>query len=147
VGKEGAAEEVIAVKGRWFAPIGAQRGPLKTRHAVGLPPGLGLPLEGAGAPTVLPWPRVLLLEEDDRGDYLMFRYAADGVFGGDTWHDSTESAERQARYEYGEALGEWRAVPEDVGDPIAYAIAQASGPGGAPLAAPAKGEEGRGGPQ
>ena len=72
---------------------------------------------------VLPWPRILLIEEKPDGIFL-YRFAQDESYGGDTWHMSLEEAKEQAEYEYGESLGEWRDVPENVKDPVTFALHQ-----------------------
>jgi hypothetical protein len=77
-------------------------------------------------PVPMPQPDVLLLEGDEAGHAMLYRYAAGGAFGGDTWHESVEAAERVAAEEYGAAsVGAWTPVPEDVPDAHDYAIAQA----------------------
>ena len=45
---------------------------------------------------------------------MLFRYTAEGEFGGDTWHPSLDAAREQVEYEYEEALGEWVHVPAGV---------------------------------
>ena len=83
----------------------------------------GFPLDPS---QMLPLPDVVLLVVDrEPGATMLFRYTAHGEFGGDTFHTSTEEALEQASFEYGDALGEWVEVPEDVGDPHAFAVAYA----------------------
>jgi hypothetical protein len=69
----------------------------------------------------LPRPQVLVIEEKPDGIFL-FRYTADGRFGGDTWHQDLAEAREQAEYEYEGALGAWREVPADVRDAHAFAL-------------------------
>jgi hypothetical protein len=57
----------------------------------------------------MPRAALLILDEADGGVYL-FRYAADGEFAGDTWHETLEDAKHQAIFEYGEIS--WRDAPE-----------------------------------
>jgi hypothetical protein len=77
-------------------------------------------------PVPLPRPDVLLLEGNESGHATLYRYTAGGEFGGDTWHESVEAAERAAVEEYGASMvGPWTPVPEDEPDVHKYAIAQA----------------------
>jgi hypothetical protein len=95
------------------------RGP-QVKHFLGMPPDL---TAGRDRRERLPWPRVLVIEERPHGIFL-FRFAEDGSFGGDTWHMSVIEAEEQAKYEYGDALSEWRRVPAEVSDAVAFAFTQ-----------------------
>ena len=56
---------------------------------------------------------------------MLFRYTAHGDVGGDTYHATPQEALEQASFEYGDALGEWIAVPDDVVDAHAFAVAYA----------------------
>jgi len=89
----------------------------KVLQLVGFPPGLVDPEDHRER---LPWPRILVLEVETDG-YSLYRYTEAGDFGGDTWHMSLEDAKHQAEFEFGERLGPWREVPEEVSDPIAFA--------------------------
>ena len=83
----------------------------------------GFPLDPS---QMLPLPDVVLLIVDrEPGATMLFRYTAHGEFGGDTLHTSTDEALEQASYEYGEALGEWIDVPDDIADAHAFAVAYA----------------------
>jgi hypothetical protein len=83
----------------------------------------GYPLDPA---QMLPLPDVVLLVVDrEPGATMLFRYTAHGDFGGDTFHTSSDEAVEAATYEYGEALGAWMDVPEDVVDAHAFAVAYA----------------------
>ena len=73
---------------------------------------------------MLPMPDVLLLVAEPRGA-MLFRYTAYGELGGDTWHASVAEAQKQAEFEYAEALLPWIDVPQDVSDAHAFAIAYA----------------------
>lgn len=53
-----------------------------TIHFQGMPPEL---TGGQDQREALPWPRVLLIEEEREGIFL-YRFSEDGSFGGDTWH-------------------------------------------------------------
>jgi hypothetical protein len=71
---------------------------------------------------MLPVADVLLLVADADPGAMLFRYTAHGDFGGDTWHASVEEAQEQAAYEYGDALGVWIQVPDDIADPHEFAV-------------------------
>ena len=70
------------------------------------------------------WDVSLLVAGNEPG-VMLFRYTAHGDFGGDTYHSTPQEAIEQASFEYGEALGEWMAVPDDVVDAHAFAVAYA----------------------
>jgi|ERR1039457_3459667 hypothetical protein len=78
----------------------------------------GLPVQLTGdmdRRTVMPWARVVLLEEEDTGgSATLWRWGANGEIAGDTWHESIDDAVHQAEFEYGAALGEWQPVPDNV---------------------------------
>jgi hypothetical protein len=84
--------------------------------------------ETAGHPMdpakMLPLADVLLVVDDGEGT-MLFRYTAHGEFGGDTYHETLGAAYMQAREEYGDALGEWMDVPDEVTDAHAFAVAYA----------------------
>lgn len=88
-------------------------------HYRGIPPELA---EGEDNREVLPWPCALLMQEQTSGVFI-YRLAADGTIAGDTWHSSISDAKEESRYEYGDALGDWEDVPDDVEDPFHYALA------------------------
>lgn len=67
----------------------------------------------------LPHARILIIEEQEEGIFL-YRFTAEGRFGGDTWHTTIEDAQHQARSEYGEALGEWQTIPPEADDSLRY---------------------------
>jgi hypothetical protein len=69
------------------------------------------------------WPRVLVVEEKPDGVFL-FRFGADRSFSGDTWHMSISDAKHQAEYEYGDMLSEWKQVPQEATDVVAFALTQ-----------------------
>jgi len=52
---------------------------------------------------------------------MAYRYAHDGGFGGDTWHESGDAAMRSLDHEYGSLLSAWEPVPGD-DDPHEYAV-------------------------
>ena len=74
---------------------------------------------------MLPIADVILLVAGNEPGVMLFRYTAHGDFGGDTYHSTPQEALEQASFEYGEALGEWMAVPDDVVDAHAFAVAYA----------------------
>lgn len=88
------------------------------KHFVGLPPEL---TEGKDTRQRLALPRVLLVEARTDGVFL-FRFTDDGGFGGDTWHGSIEEAKQQAQYEYGTMADEWREVPDEITNVVAFAL-------------------------
>jgi hypothetical protein len=73
----------------------------------------------------MPWPRVVLLEVSAT-DAMLFRYAVDGSFCGDTWHDSEAAARESAAREYEGLISEWTPVPSDV-DATEFVIGAARG--------------------
>lgn len=90
----------------------------KTKHYVGLPPEL---TEGEDNRRILPLPDVLIIEETQEGIFL-YRYTSKGDFCGDTWHNTIDEAKEQAKFEYGDSINEWKQIPNDVKDIIAYVI-------------------------
>lgn len=90
----------------------------RVRQFLGLPPEL---TGGEDNRERLPWPRVLIVEGKPDGVFL-YRFTADKTFCGDTWHLSVEDAIAQAESEYGELLDSWKEVPENIRDPIAFAL-------------------------
>jgi hypothetical protein len=57
----------------------------------------------------MPVAALLVVDEADDGIYLL-RYAANGEFAGDSWHQSIEDARHQARFEYGPLT--WTEAPD-----------------------------------
>jgi hypothetical protein len=103
---------------RLAALINADAAEPKVGHFRGLPPEL---TGGQDDRERLPGPRVVVIKEDPDGIFL-YRYTEDGSVVGDTWHQSVDEAKEQASFEYGELLNEWREVPSDVSDPVAFAL-------------------------
>jgi hypothetical protein len=56
---------------------------------------------------------------------FLYRMTKHGESGGDTWHQSVEDAQHQAKYEYGDAVGAWNEIPADVPDAREFAVAAA----------------------
>jgi len=94
----------------------------ESRHGVGLPRELASDGEQR---EIMPWPRVLLIEERPDGVFLD-RYDEHGRSAGDTWHMNLQDAQDQAEDEYGGMLTEWREVPPTVDDDqlLSFAIAE-----------------------
>ena len=107
------------MKTRLVAAITATTEPPRVPHYMGLP----RELNQAAAPELLPWARIVLLEERPDGVFL-FRYTSDRTYAGDTWHSSVDRARAQAVYEYADHLGAWQTVPENVEDALTFALAQ-----------------------
>jgi len=103
---------------RQVALLRRTRRRFKTRHLVGLPPELT-----GGVDTGYPLPRaeVVVLETRPEGVFLV-RFTRDGEFAGDTWHPTADEAHGQADFEFGDALGPWKDVPDDASDPVAFAL-------------------------
>jgi hypothetical protein len=64
---------------------------------------------------------ILSIEVEDDGVFL-YRFAADGAFAGDTWHQTIEEAQEQATFEFGHAISDWVAIPPDEKDVVAFAL-------------------------
>jgi hypothetical protein len=91
-------------------PAGYER---RTRHTWGVPP----------EDRLMPWPVALVIEES-AADAMLFRYAPDGTFAGDTWHETVEDAKDQAAFEYDALVSGWERIPEGE-DATSYALARA----------------------
>lgn len=76
----------------------------------------------------LPIARVVVIEQEVDGSATVNRYAADGGFGGDTWHSSLEEAIDQVRFEFGKGLGALQLIPDSVNDAKEYALTQVPNP-------------------
>jgi hypothetical protein len=75
----------------------------------------------------MPRPDVLLLEGDDRGHAMVYRYTASGEFAGDSWYESVEFAKESCVGEYGaEGVGSWEPVPPSEKDAHEFAIRRAA---------------------
>lgn len=107
------------MKTRLVALVRKTKEPPRVRHFEGMPPEISG--ERKDSRKLLPWPRVLMLEENSDGIFL-FRLGEDGGNVGDTWHTSIEDAKAQAEYEYGDGLGEWKQMPPEITDPVAFAL-------------------------
>jgi hypothetical protein len=79
--------------------------------------------------TPMPWPEVVVIDacvSPDEG-VMAYRYRRDGTFCGDTWHPTIDAARAQARFEYGDQIGEWVEIPENVQSAIEFALTQIPG--------------------
>ncbi len=93
-----------------YALVGEIQGEPGTKHYRGLPPLLA---NGHDMRTLMSQPRMVIIAEEDSSIFL-YRFAANGTFAGDTWHDNVENARHQAAFEYGNGLGEWQPAPDDI---------------------------------
>ena len=107
---------------RQYAPLRFTGQDVRVRHAVGWPPGMAP--DGSEA-QMLPTPDVIVIEEQSSSSVFLYRMTMTGELAGDTWHRSVEEAKGQARYEYGDAVGEWKSIPADVSDACGFAVAVA----------------------
>jgi hypothetical protein len=73
----------------------------KTKHTI------GTLIEGKPIATnVLPVPSWVEISEED-GAFYLFYLNAEGVCFADTWHQTLESAKRQATFEFGITPDDW----------------------------------------
>lgn len=70
--------------------------------------------------------RILVLEEEKSGSFMLWRYDIKGTFKGDTWHPNLEEAKGQAVFEYGNDSIKWVEIPNDVTDTLTYVIRKES---------------------
>lgn len=71
------------------------------------------------------WPRVVIIEGNPEGGFMLNRFCSDGTFSGDTWHATLEDAKDQADYEYEGVLSDWQEIPAGVVDRVSFALKQA----------------------
>lgn len=90
----------------------------KVHHYVGLPPDLA---GGAETRRELRLTSVLLIDPSESG-VLLIRYAANGMFAGDTWHPTIDEAKEQATFEFSAPDLAWKDVPTDVNDIVGFMI-------------------------
>lgn len=102
---------------RCLALVGPLEGERRVTQTAGFP---------IDASKLLPSPDVILLIAGPDPGAMLFRYTAHGEFGGDTWHESLDTAREQVQFEYEDAIGEWVHVPQDVDDAHAYAVQYAA---------------------
>ena len=81
----------------------------KVRHQVGMPKSL----RPDDDPVMFPPARVLLIDEEVDGVFLL-RYSAHAEFSGDTWHQDIAEAKEQAAFEFPPGP-HWEPVPSDAG--------------------------------
>jgi hypothetical protein len=101
-------DQHIDVSMRLVAKIVARQLHPKVRHYSGMPPEAS---EGEDVRWQMPSPSGLLIEAKDDGVFL-YRFAADGQFAGDTWHESVSDAQEQASFEFEMCHSKWIVVPE-----------------------------------
>ncbi len=90
----------------------------RVKHFHGLPPEL---TDGKDQRQQLQWPDLLVIESKPDGIFL-FRFTADRKIVGDTWHSTIDEAKNQASFEFKNLLSEWKLVPDDVEDAIAFGL-------------------------
>ena len=95
----------------------------KVHHYWGLPPELAGESDNReemaqAAPLVI---------EDTRDGAFLYRFSADGAEAGDTWHETVDDAKQQAEFEYDGAVSQWREVPDDVDDIVAFGLGGTDG--------------------
>jgi hypothetical protein len=90
----------------------------KVKHYRGLPPEL---TGGKDLREPMQSPVLIAIEEKPDGVFL-FRFTADGQVVGDTWHVTVEEAQQQARFEFPDLLSDWKSVPADVEDVVAFGL-------------------------
>lgn len=104
---------------RLISIIAAKNLEPKVKHYLGLPPSL---TGEHDTRQELGTPSFVVIEERSDGVFL-YRYDAQGVCVGDTWHMNVEDAKHQASYEYGDSVNVWREVPP-VRDTVAFGLEQ-----------------------
>jgi hypothetical protein len=92
----------------------------QVKHYQGLPPSL---TGENDTRRELGMPSFVIIEENPDGVFL-YRYDAQGVCVGDTWHGDVEDAKHQALYEYADALRGWNEVPPEVSDTVDFGLRQ-----------------------
>jgi hypothetical protein len=69
----------------------------------------------------MPEATVLLIETAPE-EVALERYTAAGAFAGDIWHKDAAAARAQAEFEFPGRISGWRDVPNDLDDPVAFAL-------------------------
>jgi len=90
----------------------------KVKHYSGPPPEL---TDGTDTRERMDWPALLLIEKKKDGVFL-FRFTAEGRCVGDTWHQTVDEAQQQAKFEFENLLSDWKIVPAEVSDVIAFGV-------------------------
>jgi hypothetical protein len=90
------------------------------KHFVGVPPQFS---DGEDLRERLPWPKVLVLEEEPDG-WFLYRYASDGTAAGDTWHSSRADVQAQIEFEFDELVSEWFEIPDSETNAARFALTQ-----------------------
>jgi hypothetical protein len=95
--------------------------PPRTRHYVGFPK--ELTSGESNSQEMMKAPDILLIEKRDEG-FFLFRFTADGIPVGDTWHLNLEDAKHQAEFEFDSLISSWGEIPPDVTDVVSFALAK-----------------------
>jgi hypothetical protein len=90
----------------------------KVKHYWGMPKEL---TDGVDTRILMDWPSILLIEAQPN-ECLLYRYTSEGACVGDTWHQNLDDAKHQATYEFPNLISDWREVPDDVEDAVAFAL-------------------------
>jgi hypothetical protein len=98
----------------WYAVVGAGTGPA-IRDYKGVH---GAPAEGAV-------PRVLVLEPGAEWDCFVSRYDVTGGYITEHGYPTREQALEDLAAEFGDLLGSWKSVPEQIQDAEHYALTHA----------------------
>lgn len=101
-----------------YAVIELELSIVKVRHYQGLPPQLTDNIDRREAH---PQPKVLLIRANKSGIFLE-RFTSNGELTGDTWHMSVEDAQEQAQFEYQVPISQWKEIPLEQKDPVAFAL-------------------------
>lgn len=67
-------------------------------------------------------PTYVVMEVENEGAYL-YRYSSTGEFCGETWGFDIEYAKGQAEEEFNGYISNWREIPLEADDPVAYILA------------------------
>jgi len=89
----------------------------RTTHYVGLPPAL---TGGDDQRQRMPGTRIMFLEELPEGGFLLVRFSSDGVFAGDTWHETASDLKDAAQWEFDRNV-EWHPLPP-LEDPVSFVL-------------------------
>ncbi len=96
--------------------LGSDNYKLETRHYCGMPPEV---TEDVDQRTLLPKATVLVIEETKEG-FFLYRYTKTGESAGDTWHQNLSGAIKQAEFEFGVKEGRWEDIPGEIPDWYSY---------------------------
>jgi hypothetical protein len=91
----------------------------KTKHYFGLPPELA---RGEDSRQEMIRPTYLAIKVSPEG-FFLYRYTSQGLFAGDTWHETLEDAKHQAHFEFGDFISDWQEIPSSNDNPIEFILA------------------------